>query len=61
MSKITVAEMIEEILDIERESIKKRKQVVSANTAKYGKNKADSDAVNAILAKIDNEGIGNEN
>lgn len=60
MSNITIDDVIEEILEIERKSIKKRKQVVSANTMKYGKNKADADVVNEILAKIEAGGIGNE-
>lgn len=60
MSNVTISDVIEEILEIERKSIKKRKQVVSANTVKYGKNKADADVVNEILAKIEAGGIGNE-
>lgn len=60
MSNVTIDDVIEEILEIERKSIKKRKQIVSANTMKYGKNKADADVVNEILAKIEAGGIGNE-
>lgn len=60
MSNVTIDEVIEEILEIERKSIKKRKQVVSANTMKYGKNKADADVVNEILAKIEAGGVGDE-
>lgn len=60
MSNVTIDEVIEEILEIERKSIKKRKQIVSTNTMKYGKNKADADVVNEILAKIEAGGIGDE-
>lgn len=60
MNNITVDEVIEEILEIERKSIKKRRQIVSTNTIKYGRNKADADVVNEILAKIEAGGIGNE-
>jgi len=60
MSNVTIDDVIAEILEIERKSIKKRKQIVSTNTMKYGKNKADSDVVNEILAKIEAGGIGNE-
>lgn len=60
MSNITIDQVIEEILEIERKSIKKRKQIVSASTIKYGKNKADADVVNEILAKIEAGGIGDE-
>ena len=61
MSNITVNEMIEEILKIERESIKKRHNVVNKNTTRYGRHKEDSDVVNKILAIIEAGGIGNEN
>ena len=60
MSKLTVDEAMEKILKIERESIKKRQDVVSANTMKFGKNKADADVVHAILNILEEEGVGNE-
>lgn len=61
MSKVTVDEVIEEILKIEKESIKKRQNVVDASTIKYGRNKEDADVVAKILAVIEAGGIGNEN
>lgn len=61
MNSVSVSEVMEEILKIERESIKKRQNVVNANTARYGRNKEDADVVNKILAIIEAGGIGNEN
>ena len=61
MSKVSVSEVMEEILNIERESIKKRQNIVSANTAKFGRNKEDADVVNKILAIIEAGGIDDEN
>lgn len=61
MSDVTIGDVMEEILKIERESIRKRKDVVTVNTAKFGKNKADADVVNKILAILEAGGIGNEN
>lgn len=60
MSDITVLDVMEEVLKIERQSIRKRQDTVSANTTKFGRNKADSDVVNKILAVLEAGGIGNE-
>ena len=60
MSNITVEEVMDKVLEIERESIKKRQDVVNADTVKFGRNKADMDVVNKILAVLEAGGIGNE-
>ena len=60
MNKITVEDAMEEVLKIERASIKKRQDIVNAKTAKLGKNKADADVVNKIIAVLEAGGIGNE-
>ena len=60
MSDVTVLDVMEEVLKIERQSIKKRQDTVNANTIKFGRNKADSDVVNKILAVLEEGGIGNE-
>lgn len=60
MNDISVSEVIEEVLNIEKESIRKRQDVVNVNTSKFGRNKADADVVNKILAILEAGGIGNE-
>ncbi len=60
MNNSLIQEMADRILMIERESIKKRKNVVSQNTAKFGTNKADTDVVKDILKILEDGGIGNE-
>ena len=52
MSDVTVLDVMEDVLEIERQSIKKRQDTVNANTIKLGRNKADSDVVNKILAVL---------
>lgn len=61
MNKLTVDKMVDIILDMERESIKKRGDIVTTNTIKYGKYKADSEVVNRILLELSERGIKNEN
>lgn len=60
MSNISVDEVMEEVIRIEKESIKKRQDIINANTTKFGKNKADVDVVNKILAVLEAGGVGNE-
>lgn len=60
MSKVTIQEMIEEVLKIEKVTIKKRHDTVKANPDRFGKLKVDSEAVNRILATIEAGGIGDE-
>lgn len=61
MSKMTVDEMLEEVLEIERESIRKRKNTVDGDNIRLGRYKEDTDVVRKILTIIDERGIGNEN
>lgn len=60
MSKMTVDEMLEEVLEIERESIRKRKNTVDGEYTRLGRYKEDTDVVRKILTIIDERGIGNE-
>ena len=60
MSKMTVDEMLEEVLEIERESIRKRKNTVDGENTRLGRYKEDTDVVRKILTIIDERGIGNE-
>ena len=60
MSKMTVDEMLEEVLEIERESIRKRKNTVDGEYTRLGRYKEDTDVVSKILTIIDERGIGNE-
>ena len=61
MSKMTVDEMLEEVLEIERESIRKRKNTVDGDNIRLGRYKEDTDVVRKILTIIDERGIENEN
>ena len=61
MSKMTVDEMLEEVLEIERESIRKRKNTVDGDNIRLGLYKEDTDVVRKILTIIDERGIENEN
>lgn len=61
MSNITVLEMVDEILKIEKEAIRRRRDVVSTNTMKYGKNKADADVVTKIINILNERGVGDDN
>ena len=61
MSKMTVDEMLEEVLEIERESITKRKNTVDGDNIRLGRYKEDTDVVRKILTIIDERGIENEN
>lgn len=51
MNNITASQMIELILELEKESIKTRRDIV--NASKYGKNKVDADVVDKILAALE--------
>ena len=52
--------MLEEVLEIERESIRKRKNTVDGEYTRLGRYKEDTDVVRKILTIIDERGIGNE-
>ncbi len=60
MNDELVKYIADNILDIERESIKKRKDVVNTSNKFSGINKADADVVNAIIAVLE-DGGNNEN
>ena len=60
MNNFEIEAAVNEILKIERESIKKRKDAVSGTSTILGKNRADIDVVNKILSMLEVGGIGNE-
>ena len=60
MSNELIKGIADKILDIERESIKKRKDIVNTSNKFSGINKADADVVNAIIAVLE-DGDSNEN
>lgn len=61
MNDKEIKEIVDEILKIEKESINRRRDTINAATTKFGRNKADSDVVNRILAIMELGGQDNEN
>lgn len=56
MNKERIADIANNILEIEHESIKKRRETAKPTNKFSGVNKADSDVVNAILSLVDDGG-----
>lgn len=60
MNDELVKDIADSILDIERKSIRRRKDVINTSNKFSGVNKADADVVNAIIAVLE-DGGSNEN
>lgn len=60
MNNELIKSIADSILDIERESIRERKNVINISNKFSGVNKADTDVVNAIIAVLKDGGT-NEN
>lgn len=56
MNKEDIIKIANSILDIERESIKRRKDTINTSNKFGGVNKADADVVNAIISVLGNGG-----